>query len=114
MYGDNPTPVLRDIANRNSCPADTILFQRIQKLVNFEIQRTSPGYPHWDGELNGLLRDLFLHALDIKPEPFDSADLIGIYECDNDKIHGIIDSIGFLHSCGPDEYIDMLIDSILP
>jgi hypothetical protein len=115
MYGDNPTSVLRDIAKRNSCATDTILFQRITRLVNHAIKSSAPDAPYWDGELNGLLRDLFLHTIDVTREPISpDSEIIGIYELDCDEIDGILESIQLLHSCGPDEYIDMLISEILP
>ena len=61
------------------------------------------------------MRDIFLYALDVTRESISlDSEIIGIYELDCDKIDGIIDSIQFLHSCGPDEYIDMLIAKILP
>jgi len=106
---------LRDITTRNSVPTDTILFQRLERLVNHDIKSSETNAPHWDGELNGLLRDLFLHAIGITRESIiPDSEFIGIYELDCDKIDGILETIALLHSCGPDEYVDMLIAKILP
>lgn len=115
MYGENPTSVLRDITKRNSCATDTILFERIEKLVNFDIKQSQPNAPHWDGELNGLLRDIYLIGIaknesgiiPILPE------ITKTYEFSDDEIESVIDTIHYLVTCGPDEYIDGLIDTVM-